>query len=282
LRIHRGYLRVAGEYQTISTALAQLQSEHNRPTFFRLYFGNTREPFTITLTNLEFYVVTKPEDVSEVYRNTATLSFEIFAQEILLYFGCSKSSIQSMYQRADPQKAIHPNPDGKSIAQLSRDFHIHQLFPGNLLDEVGALFIDYFDKALTIEALTQRDRHVTFMGEDSVKVSLLDWLSDTFADSILQIYFGDLLRKIEPDFVQVFREFEEHSWQALFRYPRFLGKRMFGPMDQVVGAIEKYFEAPLENRQDTVWYTPTLEKEMRNVNVGNRDMAIMMMTIYWG
>lgn len=262
--------------------MAQKQSEHYRRIFFRLYFGNTREPFTITLTNLEFYVVTKPEDVSEVYRNTATLPFDIFAQEILLYFGCTKSSIQSMYQRVDPQKSIYPNPDGKSLAHLSRDFHIHQLFPGNLLDKVGALFIDHFDKALTIEELTQRDRHVTFVDEDCVKVSLLDWLSDTFADSILEIYFGDLLRKIEPDFVQVFREFEEHSWQALFRYPRFLGKKMFGPMDRVVGALEKYFEAPVEDRQDTVWFTPTLEKEMRNVDVGNRDIAIMIMTIYWG
>ena len=265
-------------------ALGQTRSEQYRQTSSRLYFGNTREPFTITLTNLQFYVVTKPEDVSEVYRNTTTLSFDIFAQEILDYFGCSKLSIQSMYERVGSHKAIHPNPDGKSLARLSRDFHIHQLFPGkgNLLDEVGALFIDYFDKALTTDGLAQRDRHVTFVDEESVKVSLLGWLYDMVAESILDLYFGDLLRKIEPDFAKVFLEFDEHSWQALFRYPRFLGKKMFAPMDQVVDAIEKYFEAPLEDRRDTVWYTPALEKEMRNVNVGNRDIAIMMMTIYWG
>lgn len=187
-----------------------------------------------------------------------------------------------MYQRADPQKAIHPNPDGKSLSRLSRDFHVHQLFPGNLLDEVGALFIDYFDKALTIDGLAKSDRHVTFVSEDSVSVSLLGWLCDTVADSILDLYFGNLLRKIEPDFVKIFLEFETHSWRAFFRYPRFLGKKMFGPMDQVVDAIEKYFASPVEIRQDTVWFTPTLEKEMRNVGVGNRDMAIMMMTIYWG
>lgn len=260
------------------------QNIKHRRISSRLYFGNTREPFTITLTNLQFYVVTKPEDVSEVYRNTTTLSFDIFAQEILDYLGCSKSSIQSMYERTDSHQTIHPNPDGKSLARLSRDFHIHQLFPGsdNLLDQVGALFINYFDKALTADGLAQRDRHVMFVDEDSVKVSLLGWLSDMVAESILDLYFGDLLRKIKPDFTKVFLEFDEHSWQAFFRYPRFLGKKMFAPLDQVVDAIEKYFEAPLEDRRDTVWYTSALEKEMRNVNVGNRDIGIMMMTIYWG
>lgn len=106
------------------------------------------------------------------------------------------------------------------------------------------MFIDYFDKALTTGGLSQRDRHVTFVGDDSIK-SPLGWLRDMVADSILNLHFDDLLRKTEPDFAKVFLEFEEHYWQALFRYPRFLGKKMFAPIDQIVDAIEKYLEAPL-------------------------------------
>ena len=52
--------------------------------------------------------------------------------------------------------------------------------------------------------------------------------------------------------------------------------------DKMIDVMEKYFATPLDRRTDTVWFTPTLEKEMRLLDVGNRDIAAMMMTIYWG
>jgi hypothetical protein len=51
---------------------------------------------------------------------------------------------------------------------------------------------------------------------------------------------------------------------------------------KVFDALETYFASPLAERTDTVWFTRTLEGEMREAGIGDRDIAIMIMTIYWG
>ncbi|KAF2178172.1 cytochrome P450 [Zopfia rhizophila CBS 207.26] len=212
----------------------------------RLYCGNTREPFAITMGNQKFYIITKPEDVSVVFRNSTTLTFEIFAQEILHDLGCSEPAIRGI-------------PRVKSPARLTREFHVHHLFPGNLLNDIGAEFVKYYEKTLSIEYLTSQTKHVT-----------------------RDAYFGKLLRKIQPDMAWILLEYDDLAWKVLFRYPPFLSRKMRAARDKVFKALEKYYASPADQRTDTVWFTLALEKEMRKVGVNDRDIAIMAMTIYWG
>ncbi|KAL9079320.1 MAG: hypothetical protein Q9157_001796 [Trypethelium eluteriae] len=202
-------------------------------------------------------------------------------EEMLQDLGATKSAVNSLYAHADPAKAIYPNPSGKPLGKLARDFHVHQIFPGNLLDEVGSEFVKFFQKSLTIESLSE-ERYGAKRGQDTVEVSLLEMASDMFTNSAQDVYFGQLLRRIEPELAWIFLEFDGLAWQVLFRYPRFLSKKMISAREKVFTALEKYYAAPPEDRMDVVWFTPTLEKELRNLNIGNRDIAIMMMTIYWG
>ena len=250
-------------------------------TVHRLYFGNTQEPFAITLAGTKFYILTKYEDIQVAFRNSDNLSFEIFMEEMLQDLGASKSAVKSLYEDADPTKAIYPNPSGKPLGKLARDFHIHQIFPGNLLDEVGAEFVKFFQKVLTIESLSEA-RYATRNGRDAVEVSLLKMTSDVFTNSAQDVYFGQLLRKIEPELAWIFLEFDELAWQVLFRYPPVLSKRMTAAKNNIFAALEKYYASPPEERADVIWFTPTLEQELQNLGIGNRDIAIMMMTVYWG
>ncbi|KAI9707823.1 MAG: hypothetical protein M1820_004428 [Bogoriella megaspora] len=247
----------------------------------RLYFNDTKEPFALTLAGKKFYILTNYNDVQAAFRNSDSLSFEIFMEEMLQDLGVTKSAVESLYASADPARAIYPNPSGKPLGKLARDFHIHQIFPGNLLDETGAEFVKFFQQSLTIESFGEQ-RYGAKRGQDAVEVSLLEMTSDIFTNSAQDVYFGQLLRKIEPELAWIFLEFDGLAWQVLFRYPPFLSKKMIAARDKIFAALEKYYASPLEDRMDVIWFTPTLEKELRNLNVGNRDIAIMMMTIYWG
>ncbi|KAM5476774.1 hypothetical protein MauCBS54593_000044 [Microsporum audouinii] len=248
----------------------------------RLYFGDTREPFAITIANQLFYIITNSNDVSSVFRNSTSLTFEIFAQEILHDLGCSESSIKQMYGDPDPTEAGSQKPHTKSPSRMARDFHHHQLFPGGLLDTINIKFIQYFKRSLDLEYLTSQPKYATRIASDAVQVSLFEMSSDLFTNAAQDVYFGKLLRKIAPDLAYDLLEYDDLAWQVLFRYPRFLSTKMVSARNRVFDGLEKYFASPTDERQDTVWFTPTLEKEMRNAGLNNRDIAIMMMTIYWG
>jgi hypothetical protein len=248
----------------------------------RIYLGNNREPYALTISKFTFYIITKPEDVQATFRNTATLSFDIFGQEILRYLGVSQSAVTRMYSKSDPVNALHPNPSGKSLARMSRDFHIYQLYPSNKLGDISTRFHDFLDVKLTVSNLAKVGQSCSRVGENDILMNLYRWSDEMLAESIADCYFGASLFTIAPDFVKTYLEFSEHSWRALFLVPEVLGKKMFQPLKKLVDVVEKWFELPAESRKDTVWYTTAIEAEMRHVGISNRDMAIMLLTIYWG
>lgn len=187
-----------------------------------------------------------------------------------------------MYSKSNPVDALHPNPSGKSLARMSRDFHIYQLYPSNKLGDISRRFHDFLEVKLMVSNLALVGQSCSRVGEHDILMNLYRWSDEMLADSIADCYFGASLRTIAPDFVKVYLEFSEHSWRALFLVPEVLGKKMFQPLKQLVDAVEKWFDLPVESRKDTVWYTTAIEAEMRHVGISNRDMAIMLLTIYWG
>lgn len=228
-------------------------------------------------------MLTKPEDVAQAYRITTTLSFDTFVKGLLIESGVSGDCVGKMFQNPDPANQIFPNPFNKSLARLSREMHIHQLFPGdqNLLSVIGKSFTKYFDKSLTIESLSQRTRYVKRPQEDAVELSMNTWTSDIFANAGQEAYFGNLLREIDPDLTWTFLEFDSLTWQVLYQYPSFLCGKMLSARNKMNESITKYYERPQSERADVAWFTPAFEDEVRKLGVNTRDLAAMMMTIYW-
>jgi hypothetical protein len=248
----------------------------------RLYFGDTREPFSITMGGQTFYIVTKDSDVRTVFRNSTSLTFEIFAQEILNDLGCSQSAIKSLYGISESSNQYARELKSTSPAKITRQLHHHQLFPGNLINDIGADFIQYFEKTMTVDYLKAQEGYATPLDDDTVTVSLFALNSDIFTNAAQEAYFGSRLRTIEPNMAWTMLEFDDLAWQLLFKYPPFLSRRMRAAKDKAVDALEQYFACPQTERTDTAWFTPTFETEMRKADLNNRDLAISAMTIYWG
>lgn len=250
----------------------------------RLYFNNTREVFSVTAANTRLYVLTKPEDVAQAYRITTTLSFDSFVKGVMMDSGVSNDAIEKMFMDPDPSKEIFPNPFNKNLARLSREMHIHQLFPGdqNLLGVLGESFVKYFTENLTIESLAKRTRYIKSVDKNTIELSMSTWTSDIFANAGQEAYFGKLLREIDPELTWVFLTFDSLTWQVLYQYPRILCGKMLGARNRLIDAMDKYFSRPQSERADVAWFTFTFEDEVRKLDVSNHDLAAMMMTIYWG
>ncbi|KAK3303785.1 putative cytochrome p450, partial [Chaetomium strumarium] len=251
------------------------------------YFGNSKEPFALTIANSKIYVITKSRDVAEAYRNTDTLSFNEFVQAMMRACGNSESCVRAMYTPLPRDKAGFPNPHGKPLATLARQMHIHQLYPGDNLDFLERQFYDWFVAHLESVDVIRRfcpyaTAEPTTSNKNSVVVPLMEWCSDFFTRAGQKAYFGDALAGIDPELTSVFIVFDELSWQVLYQYPSFLAREMKAARDRIQRALLKYIQIPQAQRTGDAWFTKAMENEMRALGISEEDIATMLVTIYWG
>ena len=249
----------------------------------REYFGDTREPFTITVAGSRLSVLTKAKDVAEAYKNTTTLAFDGFVQAMMRIFGSSKYCVETMYTYIPhaPHDKDFPNPHHKSLGKLARDMHIKQLFPGEHLNDLGNRFINYFHNSLALEQISIKS-YATQKDSNSAVVPLLKWASDVLTLGGQRAYFGTLLEEIDPNMTWTFLEFDELSWQVLYQYPKLISRRMNVLKDKLIEDLDIYFSTPQDKRTGDVWFTKAFEHEVRQIGIGTHDLATMMVQVYWG
>lgn len=250
----------------------------------RLYFGNTREPFLMTLAGQKIYVVTSAKDVAAVYKNTVSLSFDTFIADMMRVFDVSPSALEKTWERPAPagpgQVLLTANPQNKSLNVLSYEFHKHQLHPGEEMNNLRARFLPFLNEALLWENISG-----ACVLRDSGKykeISLLTWCRDILLDVATQAYFEDVLREIEPDFYSILTEFDNNVWMILYQYPRLLSQRMRAPKKRIHRTLTAYFKLPPEKRQGAAWFIRTFEAESRHLDVKEEDIAALMLMILLG
>lgn len=195
--------------------------------------------------------------------------------------GSSEFVIKKMYETPDPAKAIFPNPRMKPLAKMAKDLHVHQLYSGKPLDVLREEFYRFFDNSMKLKHMSTFSYAINFTPTEVV-LPLYIWTSDVIISAGQDAYFGPLLAEVAPHLTWDFLEFDDLTWQLLYQYPKFLAKKMYSARDRVVNGLEKYFTEVQKRRGVRSWFTPVMENEMRNLQFDTHEVAIMMMTIYWG
>lgn len=52
-------------------------------------------------------------------------------------------------------------------------------------------------------------------------------------------FFGEALLEIEPDLFRTSFDFDDDSWMLLYRYPKFLAKRLYRSKDAAIDAMTR-------------------------------------------
>ena len=228
--------------------------------------------------------MTSPEDISKIYRNTHELTFDTFIRDTLAALGASPSAVDKWI----PSRL---NKESLSIAdaatgQLTSDFiHVgericqRQLLPGKELDKLQRLFMDGIHESLHWDKIRSIPMpHPHFDGKG---VSLLGWCRDVLLESATQAFFGESLLKIDPNLTESFFKFDATSWKLNYGYPKVLSKDMCSARDTIIRALVTYFKIPRSERHGVSFLVNSLETEMRNLAIGDRDIAAIMMPVYW-
>lgn len=223
------------------------------------------------MANQTLYVVTSTQDISTIYRNTASLDFVDFPRNVLMALGASESAIDKWESKVHDPNVISLIPeDNKGIGEI---LFRQQLLPGSEFETVQKVFMGSIHESLRWDNISSNA--ILPMTQNTRKISLLKWTRQVLLDSATRTFFGDALLKIEPDLSQIFCEFDDDSWQLHYKYPRFLSKRMHTARDRIASALVMYFRLPKEHRQNEAWITRSLEFEMRRRDIDDRDIAVL-------
>ena len=248
----------------------------------RRYFGNSQQPFSITIAGTKLYILTNPKDISEAYMSTSSLSFDTFVKLLIRTCGSSKQVVERLYQNQSP-----PDKPKYSLGTAIHSLQVQQS-SGIKLEELSLVLLRSLEKSLLVEDVTLYDRYGSTTSvtdcatADLTSLSLKKWCSEIVISAGQRAYFGDQLSEIDPHLTETFIEFDSRSWQLLYHFPRPISKQMHVAKDRLIDVLTAYFETPIEQRTSSSWSIQLFEKGMRDLGFTEREMATLMMLQYWG
>ncbi|KAF7512406.1 hypothetical protein GJ744_001341 [Endocarpon pusillum] len=254
-------------------------------TLGRQYFGDTREPFAITVAGTTIYVITSADDATVVLKNIESLTFDEYIRDMMLRFGTASAAVDAMWKQhsGDEPKnpKLMPNPLHKSLAHLQESILKQQLLPGNRFQSLSDKFLGFISNTMTWEQMPKKAIISESITGNYRIIGLLEWTQEVLLDSATRTFFGDQLIKTEPDLFRNFIYFDDHSWLFTYKIPKPWSKEMLAAKDVVQKALESCFDVPQENHQDAAWMITSLEDEMRALSISSKDIAAMINMIYW-
>ena len=238
---------------------------------YRMYFGETREPFSITVAGQRLYIITSPRDMASVYKNSSTLSFDSFVHDLDAAFGMSPGALRILFDMSS----------GKCISRQTDSIYGAQLHPGQLLEDLTGQFVSRIEQRIMWTWLPN-----TYSNQDQTKavgklVSLYNWCADVLVNSASEGFFGPALLKTDPNLIQDFHSFDDDSWMLTYRYPRFLARKLYTSLDKNTAAFTRYVQLPHPERPGACYYVYTTEAKLREAGLADRDIAIALQMFYW-
>jgi len=246
-----------------------------------MHFRNSKETYSITVAGQRIYILTSPEDVQDVYKNTTSVSWSRFVQDLYRWIGISQSNIEKLWRApTDEAKALHPQRRLPPI-QMVEEYQKHQLLPGGKLDDIAKMFVKQLDQAICWQHLTENSPYVLESSSDSVKISLLEWTEQVFISTTTEIFWGKSIWNVAPGLIDSFLKWENTTWKYVFQLPRFLSNDMYTARDQLIDAFTTYYGQASGNRADANWYVNKAEAEYRDIAFNDHDLAKVNMLQHW-
>lgn len=253
-------------------------------TCTRQYFRDSGETYKITFPGRELYLMTSPEDISRIYKNTTELTFDTFIRETLISLGASSSAVNKWIPPRLTKDDTDVTHNGSS--PLTSDFtHVgerlcqRQLLPGKDLDALQQVFMAGIHESLLWNRITRKI--VLHSSPETKTVSLLGWCREVLLESATRAFFGDRLLQINPDLFRSFFLFDASSWKLNYGYPRVLSREMYAARDTIIEALTSYFKLPKTERPGAAYLIESFEIEMKLLDIGEKDIAALVMPVYW-
>ena len=245
-----------------------------------MHFGNSREPYSITIGRQRVYVISSPEEAQNLYNNKA-LSWVRYVQELYGWIGMPKTNIEKLWPSTSLGISKGSEPAKLTPRQKILEYRHHHLLPGESLDKLSETFRSYLDKELQWQNLTIDNPYLRGSSSDWVDLALLDWNTEIFVRTITELYWGKSMFRVAPQLINSLRKWEKCNWKYLYNLPSFLSKDTATAKNELLQGFTQYFGLPKSQRPDAMNPVIAIEGELRSLDFNDSDVAKVNMLWHW-
>ncbi|KAI9725074.1 MAG: hypothetical protein M1812_000350 [Candelaria pacifica] len=225
--------------------------------------------------------MTAPQDIPKVLKNTAELTYDTFLRDILTSLGKSSSALDKWKPLHSSDNTVGSSTDRpiKDIGHVGERLLHQHLLPGKELDVLQTTIMNDIHDSLSWDRVSWDPSVLSSV--KSKQLSLMDWTRGVLIAAATHAFFGNCLLEIDPNLFHSFAAFEASSWKLNFGYPWILSRDMHAAKDTLISAFTQYLELPKEERRGSSSLINSLENEMRQLAISAKDIATIILPVYW-
>ncbi|KAJ8068357.1 hypothetical protein OCU04_003919 [Sclerotinia nivalis] len=168
----------------------------------RLYFGNTKALYSITLAGQTLCVITGAHEIGELYRNSSTITWDNLIKEMYSFVGLSPRSIDSMFSENHEKQAFKDSKvPTRSAHEMTSEYHRQQLLSAANSEKIVQRIIPGLERNLSWNTLKQHPACVR-KSANSITLSLWDWCNEVIVKGSTTAYYGPKIFEINPNLPQ--------------------------------------------------------------------------------
>ncbi|KAF5871215.1 putative nadph-dependent 1-acyldihydroxyacetone phosphate reductase protein [Botrytis fragariae] len=138
----------------------------------RIYFGDTKTLYSITLAGGHLCVITGASDIQELYRNSSTITWNNLIKDMYSIVGLSPRSISQVWNKTHEQLATSDSKKStRSAHEMTSEYHRQQLLTAVNAENLVQRIIPGLEKSLSWNILRKHPACIRTSGE-SITLSL--------------------------------------------------------------------------------------------------------------
>lgn len=226
--------------------------------------------------------MTDPQDVAAVFRDTESVGFDGYLNELLISFGFTKDAIKKIWHRPsdDDEKMVSEtlNPERLNFIHLAEDIFKRQLLQGARMDKIRDDIMNTLHQNLHWQQLDYCTRSFK---PDGRQISLYSLCRFTMVEAATRSLFGTHLHKLDANIVDHMLNFGDHAWQVVFRLPTFLNLDVSAPRKKLMEALRVFVQLPEAERSEQAWAIKSVLDASDSFDIDFESRASVLLLMYW-
>jgi hypothetical protein len=217
-----------------------------------------------------------------VLRNTKTLQFDGFSDDIIRKLGVSDEGMKILWTPQDDEAASYRNDP--VLMTNSHDFYRDHLAPGPDMEALGIRYLNYIDQH-SDEALFGSGARESWNQGKAKEILFYTWVRDFMSTAVTDAVFGHLLIETTPNFIETLWKFDDNIWKLLYQVPKYFSKEAHEAKTGMVDAFEKYDIAWNNSRNGKNEDLGVLQKRydmLKAASMNKRDIAAATVSVSIG
>jgi hypothetical protein len=186
-----------------------------------------------------FYIISDPKDVAAIFKNTKTLTFVGFIEDVMINgWEAPREFVERIKLPSEGGELFYKDP---SLFTNTHEWYHEFLVNGSNLSLLTSRMldglVDNMETKYKFPGLESLNRNNT------VDLGLYTWMFHYLGTSMTNVLYGPAFMALCPDFMTILRDFDGMAWKIFYMYPKFLTTEAHSAKYYMLDAMERYYVA---------------------------------------